>query len=86
MLQYSLNIHFSTISVVLLSFFSLNNPVFLLIFATFKINPKREEPEEDKAEPKDYHLTLDMVMNNSIDPMIGMDNVTPYNFLEKNNA
>jgi helicase, putative, RecD/TraA family len=56
------------------------------IFATFKINPKREEPEEDKAEPKDYHLTLDMVMNNSIDPMIGMDNVTPYNFLEKNNA
>lgn len=57
------------------------------IFATFKIKPKNEDPEEpEDSEPIDYHLTLDMVMNNSIDPMIGMDNVTPYNFLEKNNA
>lgn len=57
------------------------------IFDTFKIKPKKEETEEEEImEPKDYHLTLDMVMNNSIDPMIGMDSVTPYNFLEKNNA
>ena len=57
------------------------------IFDTFKIKPKKEETEEEEImEPKDYHLTLDMVMNNSIDPMIGMDSVTPYSFLEKNNA
>ncbi|AUI70998.1 ATP-dependent RecD-like DNA helicase [Companilactobacillus alimentarius] len=58
------------------------------IFASFKVKPQEtvSENKDEVTEPKDYHLTLDMVMNNSIDPMIGMDNVTPYNFLEKNNA
>lgn len=59
------------------------------IFATFKIKPQTETDEtdiEDETEPKDYRLTMDMVMNNSIDPMIGMDNVTPYSFLEQEKA
>ncbi len=62
------------------------------IFITFKIKqPKDEtseevEPEVTDEEPKDYHLTMDMIMNQSINPMIGMDGITPEKFLEKNNA
>ncbi len=45
-----------------------------------------ELPEETKTETPDLtdaYLTLDKVMSNVIDPMIGMDDVTPYDFLKK---
>ncbi|MEF9937017.1 hypothetical protein, partial [Carnobacterium sp.] len=41
-----------------------------------------EESVEYQSEPKDpnrYILTIEMVKKNQIDPMIGMENVTPYN-------
>jgi len=58
------------------------------IFTTFKVKTKAEaEPDENvDEEPKDYRLTMDMVMNNAINPMIGMDNVTPADFLDKKAA
>ncbi|MQS74930.1 ATP-dependent RecD-like DNA helicase [Companilactobacillus halodurans] len=53
------------------------------IFVTFKIKqPKSKEAQvEEETKPKDYRLTLDMVMNNSIDPMIGMGDTKPSDFL-----
>lgn len=60
------------------------------IYDTFKVTPKdeSEEPtsENNDQEPKEYILTMDMVMNNSINPMIGMDSVTPNDFIEKKEA
>ena len=57
------------------------------IFTTFKIkveetSDQSEEKPEQQA-PIDYHLTMDMIMNNAINPMIGMENITPKDFLEK---
>ncbi|WP_125712690.1 SF1B family DNA helicase RecD2 [Companilactobacillus kedongensis] len=56
------------------------------LFTAFKIKDtpeeKVEEESEDIVEP-DYRLTLDMVMNNSIDPMIGMENITPFDFNDR---
>lgn len=57
------------------------------IFTTFKIkveetSDQSEEKTEQQA-PIDYHLTMDMIMNNAINPMIGMENITPKDFLEK---
>jgi exodeoxyribonuclease V alpha subunit len=49
-------------------------------------NPTSEvknEPEESSDQPTEQHLTLNMVMSNSIDPMIGMDNITPYDFMKE---
>jgi hypothetical protein len=37
----------------------------------------------ESGSDNEYILTLDMVMNNAIDPMIGMDNVTPEDFMNK---
>lgn len=58
------------------------------IFTTFKVKTETEtEPDEEvNEEPKDYRLTMDMVMNNAINPMIGMDNVTPADFIDKKAA
>lgn len=56
------------------------------IFTTFKIKPKQTDdvPEiVEEEQPKDYRLTMDLIMNNSINPMIGMDQITPADFLEK---
>ena len=58
------------------------------IFATFKIKPKDTKETNEKEttppdQPKDYRLTMDMIMNNAINPMIGMENVIPTDFLEK---
>lgn len=60
------------------------------IFVTFKIKPVNVDDEEPETsddveetstdEPKDYRLTMDMIMNNAINPMIGMGEITPYNF------
>ncbi|APX73034.1 ATP-dependent RecD-like DNA helicase [Companilactobacillus allii] len=51
------------------------------IFATFEIKvTNKEEPTPE--EKKDYTLTLDMIMNNAIDPMIGMRDSTPFDFME----
>ncbi|PMD69120.1 SF1B family DNA helicase RecD2 [Companilactobacillus nuruki] len=58
------------------------------IFVTFKIKTNVTEADEDSVEeePKEYHLTMDMVMNNSINPMIGMDDIIPSDFIEKKEA
>ncbi|GAQ01339.1 exodeoxyribonuclease V subunit alpha [Companilactobacillus farciminis] len=55
------------------------------IFTTFKIKVPEAPSEEETQEqaPIDYRLTLDMIMNNAIDPMIGMEHITPQDFLEK---
>ncbi|WCG34664.1 ATP-dependent RecD-like DNA helicase [Companilactobacillus farciminis] len=57
------------------------------IFTTFKIKVEEtSDQSEEKLEqqaPIDYHLTMDMIMNNAINPMIGMENITPKDFLEK---
>lgn len=42
---------------------------------------QEEPPQSDK---KDYHLTLNMIMENTIDPMIGMENVKPSDFMQNN--
>ena len=56
------------------------------IFTTFKINQKAAPDEavevSDDKQETDYRLTLDMVMNNAINPMIGMDGITPNDFLD----
>ncbi|AYE38016.1 ATP-dependent RecD-like DNA helicase [Companilactobacillus zhachilii] len=56
------------------------------IFTTFKIKQPDVETDKDvepeDAEPKDYRLTMDMVMNNAINPMIGMDGVIPSDFMK----
>ena len=54
------------------------------IFTTFKIKQKPAEETNNEEKPvQDYRLTLDMIMNNSISPMIGMENVTPFDFMKK---
>lgn len=57
------------------------------IFTTFKIKveetPDQTEEETTSQSPVSYRLTLDMIMNNSINPMIGMEHITPQDFLEK---
>lgn len=39
----------------------------------------------DNEQPQDDYLTMDKIMANSIDPMIGMDGIKPSDFMEKNN-
>ncbi|ALB28718.1 SF1B family DNA helicase RecD2 [Companilactobacillus heilongjiangensis] len=63
------------------------------IFTSFKIKQPEtetespdEEVEPEETEPKDYRLTLDMVMNNAINPMIGMDGVIPSDFMKEDKA
>lgn len=34
---------------------------------------------EDKKEPKNYKLTIEMIQSNAIDPMIGMEGIVPHN-------
>src|SRR5699024_4648866 len=57
------------------------------IFTTFKIKVEetsdKSEKESEQQTPIDYRLTMDMIMNNAINPMIGMENITPKDFLEK---
>lgn len=43
-----------------------------------------EIPEGSPEQPEDDRLTLDKVMSNSIDPMIGMDGVKPSDFMTNN--
>ena len=40
--------------------------------------PKIVEPEK----PKNFTLSIDMVVSQDIDPMIGMQDVTPYQFMK----
>lgn len=61
------------------------------VFETFGVKSKDQkkakseetvdEAADEPEKPKDYILTLDMIMDSAIDPMIGMDNVTPFDFM-----
>jgi len=53
------------------------------IFDTFKVKKAPVKEETEEQDPKDYHLTMDMIMNSSIDPMIGMESINPTDFMVK---
>lgn len=56
-----------------------NTTLIKRLFKSFKI--KKEEKENDIIEIKDISLTNEAILDNKIDPMIGMDNISPYDFL-----
>ena len=46
---------------------------------------KQDATVEEKDEPFIYNdgvLTMDIIVNNKVDAMIGMDDITPYDFME----
>lgn len=45
----------------------------------FELEEESVEYQVEIKDPNRYILTIEMVKNNQIDPMIGMENVTPYN-------
>lgn len=58
------------------------------IYDTFKVkrDVKSQDDETTPEKPQEYILTMDMVMNNAINPMIGMENVIPSDFMDKKEA
>ena len=45
---------------------------------------KQDATVEEKDEPFIYNdgvLTMDIIVNNKVDAMIGMDDITPYDFM-----
>jgi ATP-dependent exoDNAse (exonuclease V), alpha subunit - helicase superfamily I member len=58
------------------------------IYDTFKVerDVKSQDDETTPEKPQKYILTMDMVMNNAINPMIGMENVIPSDFMDKKEA
>lgn len=47
----------------------------------FQQSQEKEENKLGEEEPMSYRLTLEKVDENKIPPMIGMDGVTPYQFM-----
>ncbi|WP_129044838.1 SF1B family DNA helicase RecD2 [Companilactobacillus metriopterae] len=52
------------------------------IIEVFKLS-KKSKTQKETPEIKSTELTVEMVMSQSIDPMIGMEDITPYDFQKK---
>ncbi|RCN90581.1 hypothetical protein, partial [Enterococcus faecium] len=54
------------------------------LFSSFVGEEKKEEVEP--AVSKDFVLTAEVIDNQLVDPMIGMENSSPYDFIPAKNA